>query len=53
MGLDMLDGIKAEVRKEAAAGAREAVKPWVLFAIGLALYALDQSKPHRKRKRRR
>jgi hypothetical protein len=49
MGLDLMQNIKAEVRAEAAAGAREAVKPWVFLAVGLALYAIEQSKRGRRR----
>jgi beta-lactamase class D len=50
MGLDMLDNLKAEVRKEAEKGARKAVTPMVTFAIVLALYALDQSKKKGRRR---
>ena len=33
---------RSEVRKEAAAGARDAMMPWVLLSIALSLYALSK-----------
>ena len=50
MGLDLLADIKAEVRAEAEKGARKAVTVPVLFAIGLALYALQEAKRGRRRR---
>lgn len=50
MGLDLMENLKAEVRTEAEKGARKAMTTPLLFAIGLALYALHEAKRGRRRR---
>lgn len=44
---ELEDKARAQIRAEAAKGAREAVMPYVVVAIGLALLALSKGRRRR------
>lgn len=48
-GEGITDIVKRGIREEAAKGPTAAVKPWLVLAIGLSLYALYRTTKRRRR----